>query len=243
MEQKISGVPSGRVLSIDALRGFDMFWIIGGDFLFKSFFKLFNRPFTDALTEQLDHSAWHGFTFYDLVFPLFLFIVGLSMPFAIGKRKERGQSKKEIYVHIFKRALTLFILGLIYNGLFDFDFGHYRYTGVLHRIAICYFFAAIIMLNAGIRMLGVITGSILFIYWAIMIFIPVPGFGAGVFTPEGNLAGYSDRLILPGSFCCYGFGDNEGILSTLPSIATTLLGVLTGYWLRSAFTQKKRSCG
>ncbi|MBN2411352.1 DUF5009 domain-containing protein [candidate division KSB1 bacterium] len=240
MEPKTGNVPSGRVLSIDALRGFDMFWIIGGDVFFKSVFRLFNRPFADALVEQLDHSAWHGFTFYDLIFPLFLFIVGLSMPFAIGRRKEKGHTKKEIFGHIIKRALTLLVLGLIYNGLFDLDFAHYRYTGVLHRIAICYFIAAVITLNVGIKMLGVIAGSILLVYWGIMMLIPVPGFGAGVLTPEGNLAGYLDRLLLPGSFCCYGFGDNEGILSTLPSVATTLLGVITGCWLRSLRTQKKK---
>ncbi len=238
--QQIKNVPSGRVLSIDALRGFDMFWIIGGDAFFQTFFRLFKTPFTDSLANQLDHSVWHGFTFYDLVFPLFLFIVGLSMPFALGKRLEKGTPKKELYIHIIKRSITLFVLALIYNGLLDFDFSNYRYTGVLHRIAICYFITAIIMINTSWRVQSIIAGAILLLYWGAMALVPVPGFGAGVLSPEGNLAGYIDRLLLPGSFCCYTFGDNEGILSMIPAVATTLLGVLAGHWLKSAVPQQKK---
>lgn len=232
-----------RIVSIDALRGFDMFWITGGAGLFLSLFQLLNHPFFNSLSHQLSHSKWNGFTFWDLIFPLFLFIVGASMPFSISKRLQRGDSRRMLYVHIVKRTLVLFILGLIYNGLLDFDFSEYRFAGVLQRISLCYFFTALIVMNTRIKGQVVFFLSILVSYWAIVTLIPVPGFGAGMLTPEGNLAAYIDQRVLPGKFCCYTFGDNEGILSTLPAISTTLLGVLSGHWIRSSFSQTKKVFG
>ena len=242
MTSKIENVPEGRVVSIDALRGFDMFWITGGTTFFRAFFKYFDNPLFNTFNEQLKHSKWDGFTFYDLIFPLFLFIVGVSMPFAINRRIEKGESKKNLYIHVIKRTLTLLFLGFIYNGFLDFDFSNFRYAGVLQRIAICYFFTAIIILNTNIRNQGIIAGSILVFYWLIMMLIPVPGLGTGVLTPEGSLAGYIDRLLLPGALC-YGFGDNEGLLSTIPAISTTLIGVLAGHWLRTQFSKTQKSLG
>jgi len=165
------------------------------------------------------------------------------MPFSISKRLERGDPRKKLYIHIIQRTLTLFILGLIFNGLLDFDFTNFRYAGVLQRIALCYFFAALIVMNTNIRGQAVFAGSILLLYWAAMALIPVPGHGAGVLTAEGNLSAFIDQNVLPGSFCCYRFGDNEGILSTLPAISTTLLGVLSGHWLRSSYTYSKKVLG
>lgn len=233
----------GRVVSIDALRGFDMFWITGGAGFFLSLFKLLKHPFFVSLSHQLSHTKWNGFTFWDLIFPLFLFIVGASMPFSISKRLQRGDSRRMLYMHIIKRTLILFILGLVYNGLLDFDFTKYRFAGVLQRISLCYFFTALIVMNTRIKGQVVFTLSILVSYWAMMMLIPVPGFGSGVLTPEGNLAAYIDQRFLPGKFCCYTFGDNEGILSTLPAISTTLLGVLSGHWIRSTFSQTKKVLG
>jgi predicted acyltransferase len=243
MESEIVNVPSGRVVSIDALRGFDMFWIIGGDAFFRALFKLIDTPWSRTLFDQLEHTKWNGFTFYDLIFPLFLFIVGAAMPFAISKRLQRGDSRKELYIHIVKRTLTLFALGLVYNHILDLDFAHFRWAGVLQRIALCYFFAAMIFMWLKIRGQAISIGFILVTYWIIMMVVPVPGFGAGVWTPEGNLSAYIDRLLLPGRFCCYTFGDNEGILTTLPAIATTLLGGLAGHLLRSALEQRKKVLG
>lgn len=234
MTSASTGLPQGRIVSIDALRGFDMFWIMGADWLFINLFKLMDNPVGRALETQLDHCEWDGFRFYDLIFPLFLFIVGASMPFALTKRVERGDSKADLYKHIIKRTLVLLCLGLIYNGILRLDFDSFRYAGVLQRIAICYFFAAIIVINTSAKAQAIWAGAILFVYFAIMKLVPVPDFGAGVLTPEGNLAGYIDRLMLPGRFCCYKFGDNEGLLSTIPAISTALLGVLSGHWLRSA---------
>jgi len=224
---------TGRVVSVDALRGFDMFWIIGGGALFKSFHKVADNGVTQTINRQLAHVAWEGFRFEDLIFPLFLFIVGLVLPFAITKRIERGARPKDIYLHILKRSAVLILLGLIFNGLLRFDIGQMRWLGVLQRIGLCYFFAAVIVLNTNWRMQVVITVVILLGYWAVTALVPVPGYGAGVYSAEGCLAGYIDRLIIPGRLCCYKYGDNEGLLSTIPAVGSVLVGALAGHWLRS----------
>ena len=224
MENKVQG----RILSIDALRGFDMFWITGGDAFFITLFTFFGTPFFKQLGLQLDHPAWTGFRFYDTIFPLFLFIVGLSMPFSITRRLEKGSTKKELYIHIIRRTLTLYILGLVYNGLFDFNFETLRYTGVLHRIAFTYFFASVIVLNFKQKGQLIWAISITLGYWLIMLLVPVPGFGAYNLTPQGNLGAFIDQKFLPGSFCCYQYGDNEGILTNFPAIVSVLIGVLAG---------------
>jgi len=243
MERKAS---TERVVSIDALRGFDMFWIIGGGVVLRNLLRyLGNSSIVQLIIRQTHHCAWNGFHFWDLIFPLFLFIVGVSMCFSFAKRLERGESRRKLYLHIVKRAILLFILGLIYNG----GFRHYpplsgvRFASVLGRIGICYFFASIVMLNTKRKGQAIIAGVLLLFYWGIMKLVPVPGYGAGVLTPEGNLAGYIDRRFLPGRFCCYKYGDNEGYLSTIPAISTTLIGVLTGHWLRSSFSKNKKALG
>jgi predicted acyltransferase len=231
-------IPDGRLLSIDALRGFDMFWIIGLGGLFTRIFTWMDNPVSQAFNIQLEHSAWNGFTFEDLIFPLFLFIVGLTIPFSLTKRLARGESRRSLYGHIFMRFLLLFFLGLIYNGLLNFNFPEMRWAGVLQRISLCYLACALIVMNGGVKVQVVWAGALLLLYWAAMMLIPVPGYGAGVLTPEGNLAAYIDRMLLPGRFCCYTFGDNEGLLSTIPAVSTTLIGVLCGHWLRSPNAQK-----
>ncbi len=243
MSTPLLEVPWERVLSIDALRGFDMFWIIGGGGIAVRLFEWLRLPFSDAVIRQFEHSAWHGFTFEDLIFPLFLFIAGLSMPFSLGKRVQRGDSRAELSRHIFRRFAVLFLLGLVYNGILGFDFGGMRYAGVLQRIALCYLFASIIFIHTTIRGQAIWAGAILLVYWAAMMLIPVPGFGAGVLTPEGNLASFIDRMFLPGRFCCFEYGDNEGILSTIPAVSTALLGVLAGHWLRTDRTPRAKTFG
>ncbi len=228
---------SSRVLSIDALRGFDMFWIIGGSTLFSLVLSIRENTWTSRLSLEFVHSSWHGMTFYDLIFPLFLFIVGLAIPFSLAKYINNKKEYKSAYSRIIRRVAILLVLGLLVNGLLDFNFPDMRWPGVLQRIAICYFFASIVELHSSKKYKPVIIGStiaaILLIYWLVMRFIPVPGFGPGGFGPQDNLAGYIDRLLIPGRFCCYQFGDNEGIMSTLPAIATTLTGVLTGNLLKA----------
>ncbi len=220
-----------RLLSLDALRGFDMLWIAGGEYLIVSLAALTGWPFLQWAAVQMEHVEWQGFHFYDMIFPLFLFIAGVSMPFSIVKRKQRGESMQKIYLHLLRRLFLLILLGLIYNGLLRFDFEKQRYASVLARIGLAWFFAAIIVLNTNIRGQIIWFAGILLAYWAMMKLIPVPGFGPGVLTPEGNLAAFIDQKFLPGRLCCYIYGDNEGILSTFPAISTALMGAITGYFL------------
>jgi len=232
-----------RVASIDALRGFDMFWITGGEAIIYALHKVYPGSTTDLLEMQFHHVPWAGFHFYDLIFPLFLFVVGLVLPFSLTKRLEAGADRGKLYLHLVKRLVVLFALGLVYNGLLDFNFHHLRIAGVLQRIALCYFFAALIVMNTNIRGQVAFFAGILVVYWLAMMLIPVPGSGAGVLTPQGNLASFIDRHLLPRPYCCFAQGDNEGILSTIPAIATTLMGVLAGHWLRSKRPPNRKTLG
>ncbi len=234
---------SGRITSIDALRGFDMFWITGGEGLIHGLYKALPAPAMTALDNQFHHVPWEGFRFYDLIFPLFLFVVGVVLPFSLTRRLEKGANRRELYRHIVQRLVLLFFLGLVYNGLLDLNFHELRLAGVLQRIALCYFFAAVIVMNTKVRGQALWAGGILIAYWAIMALVPVPGVGAHVLTPEGNLSAYLDQRLLPRPYCCYEYGDNEGILSTLPAISTCLLGVLAGHWLRSNRSPSRKTLG
>ena len=232
-----------RVASIDALRGFDMFWITGGEAVIHALHKTAPGSATDLLSVQFEHVHWAGFHFYDLIFPLFLFVVGAVLPFSLTKRLEAGADRGRLYRHLVKRLVVLFALGLVYNGLLDFNFHHLRIAGVLQRIALCYFFAALIVMNTRIRGQIAFFAGILIVYWLAMMLVPVPGAGSGVLTPDGNLASFIDRHLLPRPYCCFAQGDNEGILSTIPAIATTLMGVLAGHWLRSKRPPNRKTLG
>ncbi len=229
-----------RIKSIDALRGFDMFWITGGDAFFISLFTFLGTPFFQKMALQLDHPAWTGFRFYDIIFALFLFIMGLSMPLSVTKRLDKGASRKQMYLHIFRRTLLLYLLGLVYNGLFSLDFETLRYTGVLHRIAFTYLFASLIVMNAKKNSILWWAVGITLAHWLILLLVPAPGFSAYDLTPEGNLSGYIDRQWLPGSMCCYPYGDNESLLTNFPAIASVLIGVLGGQKLLSNSGAKEK---
>jgi predicted acyltransferase len=178
-----------------------------------------------------------------LIFPLFLFIVGLVLPFSLTRRLEAGANRAEIYRHLVRRLVLLFLLGLVVNGLLDFRLHELRIPGVLQRIAMCYFIAALVMMNASVRGQAVVASSLLVVYWLVMSLVPVPGIGAGVFTPSGNLSAFIDEHLLPHPFCCYVFGDNEGILSTIPAVSTCLMGALAGHWLRSSRAPARKALG
>jgi len=231
-------LPGGRIVSIDALRGFDMFWIIGGSSLAAGILSMVGTP----LAGQFSHSEWHGFTFEDLIFPLFLFIVGLSIPLSLEKRLARGDARSDILRHIIVRTLILYFLGMIINAKLISNLGGLRYTGVLHRIAVCYLFASLIVLHSRSRKRALCFVGLLAGYWVVMMFIPVPGYGPGVLTPEGSLASWFDRYYLPGQLR-HELYDNEGILSTFPAVATTLMGVLASGWLSSSATQRRKTAG
>jgi predicted acyltransferase len=233
----------GRIVSIDALRGFDMFWIMGADRFFTSVLELSDAPWATSLKAQLEHTTWHGFTFYDLIFPLFLFLAGVSIPLAVERRRGRGDSVGRLVRHILIRTVTLFFFGLLVNHLLDLNFARMRWPGVLQRIALCYCAASLAVVFLSRRAQAVLAVVLLVGYWLILLVVPVPGVGAGVLTQEGNLAGYLDRLIIPGRFCCYPFGDNEGLLSTVPAIVTTLFGVMVSYYLRSPRPAGRKAAG
>jgi predicted acyltransferase len=225
-----------RVTSIDALRGFSMFWIIGGGTIFRSLDAIFHHPVTAFINKQLKHVEWFGFHFEDLIMPLFIFIVGVAVPFSISNRLERGQSRARICLHIVKRTAVLYLLGVMLgSGGLHFNWPEMDWVGVLQRIAVCYFFAALLLMHTKWQTQAIVAGAILLLYWAALTLVPVPGHGAGVITPEGCLPAYIDQLFVPGkiSEAFYGYGDSNGILPTLASISTVLLGVLTGHWLRS----------
>ena len=225
-----------RVTSIDALRGFSMFWIIGGGTVFRSLDGIFNHPVTAFIGKQFKHVEWLGFHFEDLIMPLFIFIVGVAVPFSISNRLKRGQSRGRICLHIVKRTAVLYVLGVMLgSGGLHFNWPEMDWVGVLQRIAVCYFFAAFLVMYTKWQTQAIVAGAILFLYWAALTLVPVPGHGAGVITPEGCLPAYIDQQFLPGKIHedFYGYGDSNGILPTLASISTVLLGALTGHWLRS----------
>jgi predicted acyltransferase len=232
-------------MSIDALRGFDMLWIVGGDAVARELARWWGTPAAQRFAEQFDHVQWEGFRFYDLIFPLFLFLVGAVLPFSLNKYRQGDHIGMAAWGRIARRVALLFLLGLIYNNLLAFQFDSLRYAGVLQRIAICYGIAAAILLLTHVRTQVLLFVAILIGYWAILMFVPSPESRAGDLTMEKNLAGYLDRHFLPGKIYkdYYGYGDNEGFLSTIPAVATTLLGALAGHWLLSDRNRWSKAAG
>jgi predicted acyltransferase len=222
-----------RLYSLDALRGFDMFWIMGGGGIFIGLASLTQWPVLQWWANQLHHVEWHGFHFYDIIFPLFLFIAGISFPFSLAKRYHSGADKKSLYRHIIKRGLILIFLGIIYNNGISFDFANLNYAGVLGRIGLAWMFAALIFMNTGLKFRIVWLWGILIGYWLLLLLFPAPDLGdANPFSMKGNLAGYIDRLFLPGKLH-YTYGSGEGLLNTLPAVSTALMGMLTGQFMMS----------
>jgi predicted acyltransferase len=236
---EVSKPLSGRVISIDALRGFDMFWIMGGGRLFAALDEKYHNPTTAWIKTQLSHVDWQGFRFEDLIMPLFLFIVGVAMPFSFAKRLSDGHGKLRLYLHIIKRTLILFVLGMIAQGnLLDYDLSKLHiYCNTLQAIAAGYLISSLIILNAKLSRQVVITAGLLLLFWGLMMLVPVPGHGAGQLTKEGNLAIYIDKLILGG------FQDGTTytwILSSITFACTVMLGVFGGYILRAKTSGVKK---
>jgi predicted acyltransferase len=226
-------VSTPRLLSVDALRGFDMFWILGGDTFMQAFGRMSDKPLAQGLAHQLMHAPWAGFRFYDLIFPMFVFVVGVSMVFSLSKLLQT-EGKAGAYKRIFRRSALLFALGILYSGGFTQEWPNIRLLGVLNRIALCYLFAALIFCHFKPRGMIAICVGLLIGYWAMMTFVPFTVNGTqlrGVFEPGLNLANYIDSQYLPGKRYD-GTWDPEGLLSTLPAIATCLLGVFAGLLLQ-----------
>jgi len=224
-------VASARLLSLDALRGFDMFWIIGGQEIVKGLAQVFPGKLSEIAVGQLEHVRWQGLHFYDVIWPLFMFMVGVSLSFSLTRRKSSGATDKVLYLHALKRALILFMLGMMAQGnLLQFNLAtlHPCYS-VLHGIAAGYLIATVVMLRFGPKGQAITTAVFLILYWILLIIIPVPGVGRGVLTPTGNAATYVDHLVL-GRF---EYGENTWFLSYLGFAASVLIGGLAGNLLRS----------
>jgi predicted acyltransferase len=236
----VSAVKPGRVESIDALRGFDMFWIIGGTEIVQGWAKGSGSRLLNSLMPQLGHVPWEGFHFYDLIMPLFLFIVGAAMPFSFKKRLGRGDSRKEIYIHVIKRVIILFVLGMMTQGnLFQYSWSQLHiFIGTLPAIGAGYLVASLLMLNFRLRAQICATSVLLLLYWAIMTLVPVPGRAAGDLTPTGNLGFWFDRFIM------HGFLPADRTYTQLLNImtfgSTVMLGVFAGYLLQSGRTKKEK---
>jgi predicted acyltransferase len=210
-----------RLASLDAFRGLTIAGMI-----------LVNNPGSwEYVYAPLRHAEWHGWTPADLIFPFFLFIVGVSITYSLSKRIEQGAVSISLYARVLRRASILVALGFFLRLFPFFRFQGLRIPGVLLRIAICYLAAALLFIKAGPKSRLAATIVLLAGYWVVMKLVPVPGYGAGVLEFDGNLCGYIDTKLLGGHLYRPTF-DPEGILSTFPAIATTLLGTLTGNWLR-----------
>jgi len=232
----IESIPteSRRLVSLDVFRGLTIAGMV-----------LVNNPGSwEHIYWPLEHAQWSGWTPTDLVFPFFLFIVGVSIPLAFANRLEKGGSKRDLYLKIVKRTLIIFAIGLFLNGLPYFGLAEYRIPGVLQRIAVCYFFASVIFLNTKLRTQIAIAIGLLIFYWALVKLVPAPGFAAGDLTKEGSLPSYVDRVVFGKHVWAQArVYDPEGLLSTIPAIVTSLIGVLTGQWLRTEKTRYEKAAG
>ncbi|MGX5820264.1 acyltransferase family protein [Chitinophaga lutea] len=221
-----------RLMSLDALRGFDMFWIMGAEELFHALAKATGLPLWETIATQMTHPAWNGFRFIDLIFPLFLFMSGVSTPYSVGRELEKGKSRQSQLWRIVRRGLMLVLLGIIYNnGLELRPLAEVRFGSVLGRIGLAYMFGAIIYLYASERVQMICFWGFIIGYWLLLKFTAAPGFPAGDLSMEGNFASFVDRTVMPGKLYL-GIHDPEGLMSTLPAISTALLGIMTGNLLK-----------
>lgn len=225
-----------RLLSLDVLRGLTLAFMI----------LVNNQPGPDAF-HPLKHAEWNGFTPTDLVFPTFLFLVGVSLVLSTASRLARGAERGTLLLHMLRRAVVLILFGWVVNTFPFQHLGSIRFYGVLPRIGLCYFLAgALCLLLPGWKGKAAVAAACLVGYWALMRFVPVPGFGVPTHDmvinhPDGNLTAWLDRALFAPQHLYQRVRDPEGLLSTLPAIATTLFGVLTGQWLRTAHTSQRKA--
>jgi predicted acyltransferase len=239
----------GRMVSLDVFRGATIAAMI-----------LVNDPGSwSHIYPPLEHAEWNGWTPTDLIFPFFLFIVGVSMTLSFASRIARGITRRALVIHVVRRSALIFAIGLFLNGFPDFDFSSIRIMGVLQRIALCYLAAGLLYLmtfqresaagrparvRANIRVTAAVAIALLIGYWALMTFVPVPGHGAGRLGKEDNLGAYIDRTLMGGHLWSESITwDPEGLLSTLPAIASLLIGILAGEWLRSDRRAGRKTLG
>ena len=222
-------------MSLDTLRGYDMLFIMGFSYLVTSVCGLFPGGADCWLAQTMVHVDWNGLAHHDTIFPLFLFIAGVSWPFSYSKQLSSGASRKHIYIKVLKRAAILVILGIIYNGFFKLDFEKLRICSVLGRIGLAWGISAILYMNFKPLTRACICTAILLGYWALLALVPAPDVqGADPLTIQGNLIGYVDRMITPGRLIYDGGRfDPEGLLSTVPAVVTAMLGIFAGEFVRN----------
>ena len=230
-----------RVVSVDALRGFDMFWILGGEEVIHSLTKVFPNRVTGTLSYEFDHAKWEGFRFYDMIFPMFVFIVGVSMVFSLGKLL-RARGRAAAVRRVVVRGVVLYLLGLLYYGGFDATFARIRPMGVLQRIALAYLFGGLLFCVLRPRMLALATAALLLGYWALLSFVPLPGADHVSFRERENWPNWFDAHYMPGRQWD-GDHDPEGILGTFPAVANCLLGVFAGLLLKDPRVAPTRKVG
>lgn len=232
-----------RLLSIDTLRGFDMLFISGGGTFLVLLQGKTGIGFIDTIADQLHHVPWHGFVFYDFIMPLFIFISGVSISFSLTKGQSMGLTKQELYKKVFMRTLILIGLGIIYKNtpIQFFDPSEIRFGSVLGRIGIACFATAILFLNYSWKTRLYIIAGILVSYYAAMFLVPVPGFGAGDLSMEGNLVGWFDRTFLPGRLKDGGIYDELGLLTQIPALCIAVFGSIAGDILRRPDSENKKT--
>lgn len=230
-----------RLLSLDALRGFDMFWIVGAEELVRGLGKITEGGPIGLIADQLRHKAWAGFHFEDLIFPLFVFIVGVSLVFSLTKAITQA-GRRAALIRIVRRFALLYLLGILSYGGLSTPVEKIRLLGVLQRIALCYLFASVLFCYLKPKALAAVCAGLLVGYWALLSFVPVPGHGAGNFAEGANLANYVDAQFLP-LRKWDGDHDPEGLLSTLPAIASCLLGVFAGLLLQNSAVPERKKVG
>src|SRR5713226_1760625 len=233
--EQLSSKPQ-RLMSLDLFRGVTIAVMI-----------LVNDPGDGPSAYwPLKHSNWNGWTPTDLVFPFFLFIVGVAMAFSFRSRLDRGEPRARLLQHVLWRGIALFAIGMFLNGFPNhYQLDHWRVYGVLQRIAVCYVITALLELWTNWRVQIAIAVACLAGYWILMRFVPVPGFGIPthdipLLDPDRNLVAWLDRKLLMGHLY-EGTRDPEGVLSTIPAVATSLLGLLTGKWLRTAHAPRTKA--
>lgn len=240
-KEKVSFL-NNRLVSLDVLRGFDMFWIIGAEDIVHGIAKITNVPFWLGFSAQLKHPTWHGFSIYDLIFPLFIFLAGVSTPFSIGKALEEGVPKRNLVKRVFIRGLMLIILGIVYNnGLILKPLEEIRFSSVLGRIGITYIFANLIYLYVKPRWFLSWFSGLLLLYYLLLKFLAAPGFIPGDLTMEGNVASYIDRILLPGKLSLK-IHDTVGFFNNIPAIGNALAGIMVGIFIkRTDISGKKKT--
>lgn len=236
--------PAKRLLSIDTLRGFDMLMIAGAGAFIATLHGKTGWAWVDSLALQFEHPPWNGFTFYDFIMPLFLFIAGLTLPFSLNKGLDLGMTKSDLYRKAFKRFLILYACGILYkNAPIPFlDWSEIRFVNVLGRIGFAGFITTVLYLNFGFQKRILWIAGLLLFYYAALFLVPVPGYGAGDLSFEGNLTGWIDRTFLPGRLL-QGTYDELGLFTQVPALCLTVMGSLAGDLLRRAGDTEYKKLG